>query len=352
MSGSKKFGNNFIILILFLTNIISCDLRGSISTDAVTLGTIITNYPEWCTGESVEQGGLDNDLLCYGYSPWIEWQSESGEKLHDFVDDKLVSGDYSGKFRVLLLSQHVYICFNDRNSTHALFFNYYGDYFDDGEGIAVPQSSNGKFEYNAWFRPYHLTGSYGYVVFDESCHDSNRSQVVMTRLSDTSFNYILTVAGEKIIDVNMSSFTSGFGTADLGVPDTVVKTEYWWVPDDFAEVDGEDQISFHCKDGNVFVLRPLCNTFYSFEGISLREIDEDKMTISFTLLDAGQSDFADYFEVGLTNVTKDLLKQNENRLRNHGTVTFYKITNEEPQVVRTYDPDKVEFYFGSLVYER
>jgi hypothetical protein len=352
--GNNKIRAVFSVLsaVCFTVLFTSCPLNpfSAYSTEAVTAGTIVSNYPEWCTGISAEKAGLDCDFLCYGYSPWFDWQSETGKKLHDFVNNNIATDEYTGKFRILLLSQYVYICFNDRDSANAIFFNYYGDYFTDGEGVSVPQSSADRFEYDAWFRRAHR-GSEG-LGFDESCTDSNRSKVVMTKISDTSFRYTLAVAGEKIIDTDMTNYTAAVGEADLGISDDDVKTKYWWIPNCFDVVDGRDSIHFSCKDGKISLGRPLRNTLYSFEGISLRKIDEEDMTVSFNLLDADQSDFADYVEFSVTGVTKELLNENDSCLRNHGSVTFYKMTDGQAQVVRTYDPEKTEFIWGYLVNER
>ena len=93
----------------------------------------------------------------------------------------------------------------------------------------------------------------------------------------------------------------------------------------FYPVDGSSdykKIAFHPNT--------LFKYIYCPEGISFREINEDKTKISFNLLDSAQSDYINYFEIQV-NSQEDV------------KILFYKEENGTPILINKLERPEIKF---------
>lgn len=342
----KRNISYILISILLLLAIISCDLRAKFTE---VRGKIIVEYPDWCClyvadKEGIEKINADSGQYpAFGYSEWMDWQSNRGKLLHKYVDDSIITDNYFGKFRIEMLGQIIRICFNDSKSSYVEYFTYIGDYTDYYQDrlINIDTSSN-EMKYSCWFRQ-----GDGSVEFSDKCQETNKAMVIMTKINDKSYNYKLTVADEIIINVDLKNIADALNGANL-------EKKYSWFPTVFSEVIGTNYLEndyygkgwifFHNTDNVISLSVAQMIPLYCFEGISLRSIDEENKKISFYLEDRAQSDFADYFEIHITNEKWEDCPERgaipKNRLMK-GTLGFYK--EGDPTPVRFYDEDHAEF---------
>ncbi len=267
-------------------------------------GKEISNYPEWL------RGGV-------GVSDWLDWQGEQGKSLHDYVPENIISKDFNGKFRLHLGNQDTFIVFNDSKSTAiVILYNWVAEVKSCANGIDIPQKDiENKFEYGCYAKK---------SLYDEET-DENKAQVVLTRLESSTtenrFNYKLKIAGNLVIDCNMkNNFISEEVPIDM--------KKHSWFPcsvDRLKVNETKTAINF-AKGYHAFMgkdLKTWENCVDCYEGISLHgEIDDAKKTISFNLLDAKQSDFADYFTLKVADDLKT------------ASITYYKIENSKAKIIR------------------
>lgn len=348
----KKMKKILFTIIIVLIAIVSCDMNARYSEYR---GKVISEYPDWCANYTASgvKADCESDGASFGYSAWYDWQSDEGKKLHKLVDDSIVHEDFSGKYRIVSLGQRLTICFNDANSSHADFFQYIGDYtnFYKDRIVNIDVESD-KVEYGCWLRK----GNGFDVAFCDKCLDSNKSKVSMAKIDDKSYRFVLSVADEEVINVILNNKSNECKKA-------VLAKSYSWFPSfAFKEVIGTDywsdgyygkryiRFDFDSKSKTVEVWGWGDGSLYCFEGVSLRAVDEENKKISFNLLDADKSGFADYLEIHITNddwidcpergATKD------NRSLMKGTLGFYK--EDESKPIRFYDEEHSEY--SRLIY--
>ena len=266
-------------------------------------GKEISNYPEWLDPFQYTQ--------CIGISEWLDWQSDQGKKLHSYVPESVISSSYEGKFRLRLSGQGTILDFNDSNETGIIIlYNWVAKVKSCANGIDIPQKDiENKFEYDCYVKKSLYDGE----------TDENKAVVVLTRLSDKTatineFNYNLKIKNKEIININLKN----------NMPTKKVYIDYSkhsWIPNvrNYIRRDNDkgtlelDLYYYGCG-----TRKTAC-----YEGISLRgEIDDVNKTISFNLLDAKQSGFADYFTLKVTNDLKT------------ASIIYYKLENDELKVVR------------------
>lgn len=311
-------------------------------------GKIINEYPDWCclyvnasSKEKVkaESGGYP----AFGYSEWKDWQESEGKLLHSFVEDNVIADNYSGKFRIAVFGQLIKICFNDANSSYTDFFAYLGDfnnYYKDR--LVYIDLDSDVVKYDCWLRKGN-----GYSKFSDICNESNSSKVSMRKIDDNTYNFLLMVQGEKIIDTMLKNISVSLKPAE-------VTKIYSWFPAAFTEVIGDNyykngyygkgRILFLVNDNHISLALAQMVPLYCFEGISFRSVDEENKKISFNLLDAGKSDFADYFEIHIldeywTDCPERGATENSSLMK--GTLGFYKEGNTMP--IKFYDENHSQF---------
>lgn len=297
-------------------------------------GLLIVNYPEWCEGEINTEDRFSMFLFsyhCYGYSDWKEWNSSEGELIFSLVDKNLVPNGFDGKYRLVVINQYLYVCFNDKEMTNIRLHNYYGDYEKENNNqISIKQSSKNLFEYNAI-----LKGDISIQMYDKHPH------IRLEKISETQFAYKLEVDGKTYVSETMTNYKAEYGSAIFPME----VEQYEWLPKkgmDFA-VGNKTLGTFFYTDGNSLSMsRGPENSgniyimlMYCFEGISLRSIDEENKTVSYNFLDAGKNGHCDYFEIKIDTVT------DEGRYSYKGTLTFYKIVEGKPNELYRYTvPEK------------
>ena len=338
----KKIMKAFVLFYIVCLLLVSCPCL--YSTTAIFEQKIIAEYPVWCSWTDKNKD-LGDAVTGFGYSEWKDWQGNDGKLLHSLVDDSIVSDNENCKYRLLMVGQHLCICFNDSASKFASVFAFIGNYEHYENRIVKIDTSSDKVEYDCWIRPYHDE------VWEEKCTDSNKGKVVLTKIDDNSFNYKMTMNEKTIVDTTMVNGQAGCGKAQL-------TKKYSWFPTfAFSEVIGDDYSKNgyygHCKIGFDFdsntnlveVFEWGMNSMYCFEGVSLRSVDEENKKISFNLLDAAESGFADYMEIHITKEDwTDEPKRgatSKNRCLMKGTLGFYKEGYSTP--VRFYDENHSEF---------
>lgn len=281
-------------------------------------GKIISNYPDWLN----PRGEVD---CAEGVSEWLDWQSEQGMLLHDYVDNSVIDDSYSGKFRICLDGQDIALRFNDKECTGVvIIFNWVGAVPESFYSVSQTDIDN-KFEYDCHSKTSLYDGE----------SEKNKARVSITRLKSDSdeneFNYKLAVAGKIIIDIELkNNLKSGEVPVDI--------SEHSWIPDDVSCLYRDTATSIlKLRSFLRFEMENDLRTFRNnwpacYEGISLRgEIDDEKQEISFNLLDAEQSDFADYFTL---KVAED---------KESAAITYYKLENGIPSVVRS--DENLEFWY-------
>lgn len=297
-------------------------------------GLLIVNYPEWCEGEINTEDRFSMfhfSYHCYGYSDWKNWNSSEGELIFSLVDKDLVPEVFDGKYRLVVINQYLYVCFNDKKMTNIRLHNYYGDYErENNNQISINQSSKNVFEYDAALRGEITLQMYG-----------KRSHVRLEKKTETQFTYKLDVDGKTYVTETMINYKAEYGSAIFPMK----VEEYEWLPKNGMDFDVGNKILGPIFDvngnslsigrgpgnsGNIYLM-----LMYCFEGISLRNIDGENKTVSYNFLDAGKNGHCDYFEIKIDTVT------DEDRYSYKGTLAFYKIVEEKPvELYRYTTPEK------------
>ena len=280
-------------------------------------GQEIKNFPEWTTS-------------CSAFSPWMDWQSEDGQRLHNLVDDSIISDDFTGKFRIGLRGQNITIGFNNSKGSWINLYNWYGEVtsWENSTVCLEQENPESKYIYDCFCKKQKT----------ESAMAENKSKVEITKISDKKFNYKQTIVDKLVIDCdfyNLAQFC-----VDL---ETNFHTEHTEVPIKFCEYF---PISFSDKNESCFYFYPVDefssyrkiatfpNDFFRYvycsEGISFREINGDKNKISFNLLDAVESDYIDYFEIQV--ISKEDVK-----------IHFYKEDEAVSVLVNTLEKPELRF---------
>lgn len=288
----------FCLLVGFVVLLTACPF--SSDNEFYLYGKEIHNYPAWLVPDSY------SSVSCEGCSEWMDWQSDEGKLLHSYVPASLISDEYSGKFRLLVDGQSVHLSFNDANQTRLrIFFFWVAEVTSCDNSIEIPQEDiENKFEYDGYLK----------TSLKEERTEENKSHIVMTRIPDESFegnrfNYTLTVAGKELINLNLKNGSTESVFIDY--------SEHSWIPTIWGYLKWNSTLDSEKKYVSL--------GFWScYEGISLRgEIDDEKQEISFNLLDAEQSGFADYFTL---KVAED---------KESAAITYYRLENGIPAVVRS-----------------
>lgn len=313
------------LLPIFLLSIL---FRGCLTnTDFYIYGVLITNYPEWCFGKLDEDNPNDyySNYYCYGYSDWKDWNSSDGRLVSSLVDETLVPDNFDGKYRLLVINQFLYICFNDREMTSIQLNNYYGDYDaanpkKNDLKVSVKQSSADVFEYDATLHSEAAQQFYG-----------KKTYVRLEKKSEAQFTYKLEVDGNLYASETMTNYKADYGSASF--PKMV--EEYEWLPKKGMNFHSSvsNGASFKVSEHLLSIDRTdYLPMYYCFEGISLRDIDEKNKTVSYNFLDAGKNGYCDYFEIKIDSFDD----RAEEYKKYRGALTFYKIENEEPRVLYRY----------------
>ncbi len=265
-------------------------------------GQEIKNYPSWSTS-------------CNAFSEWMDWQSEDGKRLHGLVDDSVISEEYAGKFRIGLSGQEIIIGFNNQKGDCIKLYNWYGEVtsWNDSVVFVEQEDPDNKFIYDCYCKKQK----------SESNTESNKAKVEITKIDEQTFNFKQTVIDEVIINCEFKNLAYYCVDTDKNVYTTSTEVPVKFC--DYFPVDyfigDESFLYFYPTDGSSSYKKIACHPndlfkyVYCPEGISFREVNEDKTSISFNLLDSAQSDYIDYFEIQVNS--KEDVK-----------ILFYKIENE------------------------
>lgn len=288
-----------IILFFCIICLFSCKDYWTLPQDHHLMieGIKIGNFPKWLNGF---------EEACYGFSDWLDWQGEQGQKLHKYVEDSIISDDYKGQFRILVTNQQVKVFVNDlKPRGQTIFYNYLWKKKHYAQRYDYPQADIAhSFIYDCYAKRD--------LYKDET--EQDKAHVEMTLISSTSisniYRYKQEICGEIVIDVELknNSRPEGAVVSDL--------SKYEWLP--FCT---ESDILYASLDFEDYENIIRFNGMYCYEGISLRDIDDIAHEISFNLLEDKKYFFADYFT----------LKVYKEELR--GELTFYKEINGIPQVI-------------------
>lgn len=281
-------------------------------------GKIISNYPNWLDPHGI--------MTTQNISLWTDWQSEQGKALHDYVPNDVIADDYNGKFRLLVSGQNIILLFNDPVGTAiTILFNWIAETKTTSNIINISQKDiDHKFEYDC----------YAKTNLHEGEKSSNKAHVSMTRLSNKNeipnkLNYKLEIAGNTVISIEL---INGIITEKATVPKA-----HSWFPSNVEFIYWNDTNIQLClwytgENKNILLWYPfgmnlnsnvLKSVLSCYEGISLKEINDAEKEISFNLLDATQSGFADFFT----------LKIFDNKT---ASITYYKYNEvNSPVKVRT-----------------
>lgn len=308
-----------VISLLLITTIIcifvSCP--AGIPDWMIENGQEIKNFPEWTTS-------------CNAFSNWMDWQSNDGKNLHTLVDDSIISDEFSGKFRLGLQGQNIIIGFNSPKGECIRLYNWY-DNIDNWENSVVyieQTDPEHKYIYDCYCKKQK----------SDSATEINKSRVEMTRKDNNSFHYKQKIAGTTIIDCNF--YNLAFYCKDL---DKNTYTEPTDIPVPLNEyfpigfIDEEETfLYFHPIDGSnsykkiATFPKDLFRYIYCPEGVSFREINDEKNRISFNLLDSEESDYIDYIEIEVTS-KKDV------------KLHFYKISDGKTMLLNTLEKPNLNF---------
>lgn len=293
------------------------------------------NIPEWMLENGQEIKNFPSwTRNCNAFSEWMDWQSEDGKRLHHLVDDTIISDEYTGKFRIGLRGQEIIIGFNNQKGNCIKLYNWYGEVTSWNDSIVSVEQENPdyKFIYDCHCKKQK----------SESNTESNKAKVEITKIDDQSFNYNQTVSGKVIIDCefkNLSYFCVDVEKNPYTKPIEIPIKFCAFFPIEYFSEE-ESFLYFYPVDGSSdykkIAVHPyaLFKYIYCPEGISLREISEDKTKISFNLLDSLQSDYIDYFEIHVNS--KEDVK-----------LLFYKEGNETSNLL--YKLEKPDLKFEWLI---
>lgn len=306
------------------------------NADESNFGVLVINYPEWCFGEvygdTVDYFNDYWNYYCYGYSDWKDWNSSEGKLVCSLIDESLLPGNFDGKYRLFVINQFLYICFNDRKMTYIQLHNYYGDYERKNTNrISVKQSSEDVFEYHATLKGESAKQFYG-----------KQTHVKLEKVSGNQFKfkYNLEIDGKNYVSETMTNYKAEYGSANFSKK----IAEYEWLPKNGISFDihSRNNVYFETTEKSLSIDRtvgfyPDEQLMYCFEGISLRAIDEENKIVSYNFLDAGKNGHCDYFEIKIDSF--DDIAEEYALYKYNGTLTFYKIENETPIVVYGYKSD-------------
>lgn len=284
-------------------------------------GKEISNYPEWLNPYHEICGGI-------GFSDWLDWQGEQGKLLHDYVPKNIISKDFKGKFRLHISTQDTFLVFNDSKSTSiVILYNWVAEVKSCANGIDIPQDDiENKFEYDCYAKK---------SLYDEET-DENKAHILLTRLesstTENKFNYKLKIAGNLVINCDMRN---------ISIPNEVsIDIEkHSWIPYEVGWLKlnkTKDAIkfvqSYYASMGKNLTVWE--NSVDCQEGIvSIRDkIDDANKTISFNLVDTEQCDY-------ITLKVADDLKT--------ASITYYKVENEKPKLIRCDESLLCLYYFSS-----
>lgn len=303
-------------------------------------GKIINVYPDWCC---LYEGNAESNTKihaeygrnpAFGFSSWLDWQTE-GKKMWQFVDriGKVRPENFQGKFRVMTYGQRFSLLFSDVERSKLDFFAYIGDYKEyHKDRIINIDTDVDEFEFDCYLR---IGNSFD--GFTNGCTESNKGKVIMKKnpSNEKEFSYTFYINHEPIIDITMKN-QAYEPPAILIDSDTLVSEE--WLPKSFKELlisdssahstsYGKSYLNFVYKKNNLYIQ----SNDYCFEGYSLRAIDKENKKISFNLLDARESDLADYFEIHIldSNWSSDPDAYGTST-RMKGTLGYYKEGQETP----------------------
>lgn len=303
------------VLILISFIFISCP--SNIPTWMVEKGQEIKNYPSWATS-------------CNAFSEWMDWQSEDGKRLHHLVDDTIISDEYTGKFRIGLRGQEIIIGFNNQKGNCIKLYNWYGEVtsWNDSVVFVEQEDPDNKFVYDCYCKKQK----------SEKNTEKNKAKVEITKIDEQTFNFKQTVIDEVIIDCEFKNLTyfcvdleQNFYTKPIEIP---IKFCDFFPIEYFSEE--ESFLYFYPVDGSSdykkIAVHPyaLFKYIYCPEGISLREISEDKTKISFNLLDSVQSNYINYFEIQV-NSQDDV------------NILFYKEEKETSILINKLEKPEIKF---------
>lgn len=271
-------------------------------------GQEITNFPEWSCN-------------AFGFSPWMDWQGEDGKRLHDWVDGTVISDDFQGKFRMMIRGQKIAIGFNNPKGNFVELYSWYGEVHSlSDSGVSVEQDEpDNKFVYSC-----HLKKN----AADEATEE-NRATVELTRIDEDTFKYSLDVAGKTVIDCSLRNVDFFSVCEDRYSRPTDIPVKLCdYFPIEYLMNEKVSFLYMASFDGSGSYRKiasppgDLFRYIYCPEGYSFREINAEKNRISFNLLDAAESEYADYFEITV-------------REKNDVLLSFYKIRDGSPVLLNT-----------------
>lgn len=307
--------NNYIFILIISFVFLSCPC--CIPEWMLENGQEIQNFPKWTTS-------------CNAFSSWMNWQSEDGKRLHDLVDDSIISDDFEGKFRIGIQGQNIKIGFNNQKGSFIKLYNWYGEVKNlSDSSVTVEQNDiDTQFIYDCYCKKQKV----------ESSTEKNKSKVEMNKIDENTFWYKQTISEKVIIDCkfyNLAQFCVDLETNRYTYPTDVPLEFCEFFPINFLDEE-ESFFYFYPIDGSdsykKIAIFP--NDFFKYiycpEGIYFREINEEKNRISFNLRDAKESDYVDYFEIQVNS-------------KNDVKIHFYRIENEKEILLNTLEKPSIRF---------
>lgn len=280
-------------------------------------GQEIKNFPEWTTS-------------CNAFSNWMDWQSDDGKKLHNVIDDSIITDEYLGKFRIGLQGQNIIIGFNNSKGDCVKLYNWYGEINTWGDSVVLIEQNNPDNQY--------IYDCYCKKQKSDSTNENNKSKVVMTKKDNNSFYYKQTIAGKTVIDClfyNLSHYCKDSEKRIYTEPTTIPVQLNEYFPIGFSNKE-ETFLYFYPIDGSESYRKiasspyDLFRYIYCPEGFSFREINNEKNKISFNLLDSDKSNYIDYFEIQV-NSKKDV------------KIHFYKVVEGNSILLNTLEKPELSF---------
>lgn len=304
----------YVFFILISLIFISCP--SNIPEWMIENGQEIKNYPDWTTA-------------CNAFSEWMDWQSKDGKRLHNFIDNSIISDDFTGKFRIGLRGQEIIIGFNTSKGNCIKLYNWYGEInsWKDSVVFVEQEEPDNKFVYDCYCKKQK----------SEKNTATNKAKVEITKIDEKSFNYKQTVSEKIIIDCEFKNL-SYFCVDEQNIytkPTEIPIKLYEYFPIEYFSKE-ESFLYFYPVDGSsdykkiAFHPNALFKYIYCPEGISFREINKEKTKISFNLLDSEQSDYVDYFEIQVNS--KEDVK-----------ILFYKIEDEKEILLNKLEKPELKF---------
>lgn len=152
----------------------------------------------------------------------MDWQSEDGQRLHEIIDDSIVSDNFTGRFRLELRGQSILIGFNNANGDCVKLYNWYSkiDNWKDSQVNIEQDNPDEKYIYDCYCKKQ----------MSESEVNENKSKVEITKIDDISFNYKQMLADKVLIDCKF--YNLAYYCVDSEINRHTVPTE---VPIKFCE---------------------------------------------------------------------------------------------------------------------